>query len=166
LNVEQIVALANALVSADRDVELAETQLKAAKEQARRLREETIPAAMQELGIDQLVLETGFKLTIKQDVYASIPAERKVEAFDWLERNGFGGLIKVDVTTKFGKGDFETAKRLVAELQQRGLTPDINQSVHAQTLKAFLREQLASATNIPLELFGAQPVWTAKLSSK
>ena len=33
-------------------------------------------------------------------------------------------------------------------------------------LKAFLREQIKDAKPVPLELFGARPVWEAKITHK
>lgn len=166
ISLDQMAALVRALVDADERVEQADSALKAATERARTLREETIPSAMQELGLEELKLETGEKLSIKQDVYASIPAAKKDQAFLWLEENGFGGLIKVEVAADFRKGEADAALVLFHELQERGLQAALNQSVHAQTLKAFLREQLAAGTNVPLDLFGARPVWTAKLTNK
>lgn len=166
ISLDQMAALARAMVDADASVEQAEASLKEAKERARILREETIPSAMQELGLEELKLDTGQKLSVKQDVYASIPSAQKDAAFQWLEDNGFGGLIKVEVAADFRKGEADQAAELFKELQQRGLQVGLDQSVHAQTLKAFLREQLAAGTNVPLDLFGARPVWTAKLSNK
>ena len=166
ISLDQMAALARALVDADASVEQAEVNLKDAKERARILREETIPSAMQEMGLEELKLDTGQKLSVKQDVYASIPSAQKDAAFQWLEDNGFGGLIKVEVAADFRKGEADQAAELFKELQQRGLQVGLDQSVHAQTLKAFLREQLAAGTNVPLDLFGARPVWTAKLSNK
>lgn len=166
ISLDQMAALARALVDADGSVEQAELNLKEAKERARVLREETIPSAMQELGLEELKLDTGQKLSVKQDVYASIPTAQKDAAFQWLEDNGFGGLIKVEVAADFRKGEADAALELFKELQQRGLQVGFNQSVHAQTLKAFLREQLAAGTNVPLDIFGARPVWTAKISNK
>lgn len=166
MQLEDIVALANALIQADSEVEEAEQKLKGAKERARILREETLPSAMQELGMETFTLESGQKVSIKQDVFAQLTAERKPAAFKWLEDNGFGGLIKVEVGAKFGKGEFNDAMKLFTELRNRGLSAEFDQSVHAQTLKAFLREQMASASKVPLDLFGAYPVWTAKISSK
>lgn len=166
ISLDQMAALARALVDADASVEQAEVNLKEAKERARILREETIPSAMQELGLEEIKLDTGQKLSVKQDVYASIPSAQKDAAFHWLEENGFGGLIKVEVAADFRKGEADAALELFKELQQRGLQVGFDQSVHAQTLKAFLREQLAAGTNVPLDLFGARPVWTAKLSNK
>ena len=166
ISLDDMASLARALVDADSAVEDADQALKDAKERARVLREETIPSAMQELGLEELKLATGQKLSIKQEVYASIPASNKQAAFQWLNDNGFGGLIKIDVDASFGKGEQDAALALYQELTSRGLTASFDQGVHAQTLKAFLKEQLSQGTNIPLDLFGARPVWTAKLSNK
>lgn len=166
ISLDSMTALARALLDADASVEDAEANLKAAKERARILREETIPSAMQELGLEEIKLDTGQKLSVKQDVYAAIPTGQKEQAFTWLEQNGFGGLIKVEVTADYRKGEADAALQLFQELQERGLQVEFGQSVHAQTLKAFLREQLANGTNVPLDIFGARPVWTAKISNK
>lgn len=163
ITLDEMTTLARALVDAESAVEEAEKALKHTKEGARILREETIPSAMQELGIEKLELSTGQKITIAQEVYASIPASSKDEAHRWLEANGFGGLIKVGVTTQYGKGERDEALQLFSELQVRGLNAKFDESVHAQTLKAFLREQISSGNKVPLELFGARPVWTAKI---
>ena len=166
ISLDSMAALARAMVDADASVEQAEVNLKEAKERARVLREETIPSAMQELGLEELKLDTGQKLSVKQDVYASIPSDKKDEAFQWLDENGFGGLIKVEVKTDYPKGEAQAAYALFEELQTRGIQARYGQNVHAQTLKAFLREQIAAGTGVPLELFGARPVWTAKLTNR
>jgi len=163
ITLDEMTALARALVDADSAVEEAEAALKHTKEVARILREETIPSAMQELGIEKLELSTGQKITISQEVYASIPAASKDDAHRWLEANGFGGLIKVGVTTQYGKGERDAALTLFRDLVGRGLSAKFDESVHPQTLKAFLKEQISSGNNVPLELFGARPVWTAKI---
>lgn len=166
ITLSEMAELARALLDADKDVERVEGDLKDAKERARVLREETIPAAMQEMGLEEVKLETGQKISIKQDVYASIPAASKGAAYDWLNEHGFGGLIKVEVSATFAKGEQDAALELHKQLLAQGLQPDLDQSVHAQTLKAFLREQIAAGTNVPLDLFGARPVWTAKITNK
>lgn len=166
ISLDSMAALARALVDADAAVDDAEVNLKDAKERARVLREETIPSAMQELGLEELKLDTGQKLSVKQDVYASIPSDKKDEAYNWLDAHGFGGLIKVEVKTDYPKGEAQAALQLFAELQDRGLNAQYGQNVHAQTLKAFLREQIAAGNNVPLDLFGARPVWTAKLTNR
>lgn len=163
MHLDELIATVNQLMEANAAVTRCEEELANAKRRAANLSEETIPSMMQELGITSLDLETGQRITIRPDVYASIPADRREEAFQWLASNGFGGLIKVDVEASFGRAEREEAIKLLAELKERGLNVSFEQGVHAQTLKAFLREQLAKAADVPLDLFGAKPVWTTKV---
>ena len=163
ISLNEISLMARSLVEAEAEVLRAEERLKTLKETARILREETIPSAMDELGLTSIKLDTGETLTIKQDVFASIPADRRAEAYSWLEEHGFGGLIKVDVTTPFGRGDLDKARALAERLRADGIETTMEEVVHPQTLKAFLREQLQAGANVPLELFGARPVNTTKV---
>jgi len=166
ITVDELSSLAGALIDADLEVDKAEEKLKEAKEYARTIREETIPAAMQEMGVESITLNTGQKLSVKQEVYAQIPSAQKAQAYKWLDDNGFGGIIKISVKVDYGKGEQEDAVALMEELQARGLNADGDQAVNAMTLKAFLKEQISKGTDIPLELFGARPVWQAKISNK
>lgn len=163
ITLTQMTEMARALVEAEHATERAEVALKEAKERERILREETLPSAMQELGVELLRLESGEELSMKQDVYASIPAASKVAAFKWLEDGGFSGLIKTDVVISYGRDEASIARKMLADLGKKGLSVKLNEAVNPQTLKAFLREQIAEGTDIPLELFGARPVWTAKV---
>lgn len=163
ISMNELSALAGALVEAERDVESAEALLKSRKETARRLREESLPAAMQELGLSKVRLESGETIEVKQDVYASIPAEKKEAAYAWLEQHDFGGLIKTAVSVDFGRGELDEAKGFLLRLQGEGFAPDFSRSIHAQTLKAFLNEQIRDGKDIPLDLFGAMPVFVAKV---
>lgn len=161
--VDQLANVAKLLLQANEEVVFTTETLKQVKEHARVLREETVPGMMQELGITSLTLSSGQKLTITQEVYASIPVERKTHAFQWLNANGHGGLIKTTVSTFYTKGQREIALALVNELEGRGLNAVFEEKVHPQTLKAFIKEQLRDAVPIPLDIFGARPVMTARI---
>jgi len=163
MDVSQISALAQQLVAAEKEVERTESALKTAKENARRLREEALPGAMDEAGVKELTLDTGEKITITTEVYCSIPVAKREEAFAWLDRNNFSGLIKSAVSVDFDRGKKTEAEALVQRLAAEGLTPEFTTFVHPQTLKAFVKEQLAAGTNVPLDLFGARPVTTARV---
>lgn len=164
ISLAELTKLGHMLVERDRDIETLEQRLKEAKEAARQLREEAIPAALTELGVTEIRLLSGEKVSMQQEVYASIPSEKKAEAFDWLEEHNFGGLIKTEVSVAFGKGEIENALLLMKNLKGSGFSPDFSRNVHAQTLKAWLRERLSKAEAVPLELFGARPVWVAKIA--
>lgn len=163
ISVNEISRLSRALIDADVAVDKAEDNLREKKETARILREETIPAAMEELGLSSIVLDTGETLTVRQEVYASIPRDREAEAFRWLDEHGYGGLIKIDVTLPFARGESEQALELAKRLESDGYAAAVTQKVHPQTLKAFIKEKLADGANLPLDLFGARPVMSSKV---
>lgn len=166
ISLDQMMQLARAMVDADQAVEDAEQALKDAKEKARQLHEESVPSAMQELGVESLTLDTGEKLKVSQEVYASIPNENKRSAYTWLNDNGFGGMIKMEVAVNYGKGEQEVAAALFKELHERGLQAEMAESVHASTLKAFLKEMIVGGKPVPLDLFGARAVFCAKITKK
>lgn len=157
---KRLMSCVTDLIKADEKVAKAEKALTEAKKKAQTLREETIPGMMEELGITRLDHRSGRVVTVKQEVYASIPADNKEAAHRWLEEHDHGDLIKVDVTAKYGKGDIKKAIKLWEQLEKKGLNVAFKESVHASTLKAFLREQLAAGKKVPLNLFGARPVLT------
>jgi hypothetical protein len=162
----EVAALARRLVAADARVAEAERELRAAEEHARRLREESLPGAMQELGLTDLELDDGARISVGLEVYCAIPATERARAFEWLEEHDFGGLIKTEVKLPFGRGAEETAalQRLVLLLQQNDFDFEAKQDVHPQTLKAWLKEQLREGrSDLPLQLFGARPVTLAKV---
>ena len=163
---DDVSRLANAMVDAEEDVKSKSDMLDRAKERLRVLKEEAVPGIMQELGLTYLTLDTGKKLSIKQDVYASIAAGDKDKAFLWLDEHNFGGLIKVDIKVSYGKGERDNAIEFYNQCTGLGLSAALSEGIHAQTLKAFLNEQIRNGAEIPLELFGARPIWVAKITNK
>lgn len=164
ITIGEMTALAQELILAERAVKDQETRLSELKEHARVLREESLPMMLLELNVTSFKMDTGQTISCKQDVYASIPAARRDEAFAWLDRHGFGGIIKTQVSVQLPKGSQELAEKCILALGNLGVQPELKEEVHPQTLKAWLREQLEKADNkIDLELFGARPVWVASV---
>jgi len=120
----------------------------------RRLQEILIPEAMAALGMESLKLSDGTKVDITTFYSARIPEGRSDEAFNWLRENNFGSLIKRDITCKFGKGEEKAAEELVMRLDALGYAFNDKTSVHPQTLKAFVKEQMEANANLPSDLFG------------
>jgi hypothetical protein len=90
----------------------AEDDLKKLKEEADVLSGEVIPTMMTEMNISTLKLADGTAVEVKPIYGASISAERKEEAFNWLRKNGLGDLIKNEVTVSFGKHWSESVSKL------------------------------------------------------
>ena len=154
---QQIATLANTQLLLEKNIAAMEEQLKQTNELLRKVQEIDLPNAMAEAGMKAFTLNNGAKITIKDDVAVSIPKDQKYQAYQWLRDNGFGDVIKHNVVVEFGKEDDDAAIRLMQYCEKQGKHAEDQQSVHSQTLKALVKEQLAKGKEIPLDLFGAYP---------
>lgn len=161
ITLDEMAKLARSLLDAEADVDKAEKALKEANERLRVLREETIPGVMTELGLESVNLSDGTVVKVKDEVYASIPAAKREEAFTWLVDHDHAALIKTEVSIEWGKGELNKAVTFFKRIVKKNPNAQLNQSVHPQTLKAFVREQLEDGVDIPMDVFGARSVSTA-----
>ena len=150
----KISATAHRLLHQDRLVESLEADLKAAKELARTIREQELPEAMQSANLMEIKLTDGSKISIDQFYKGHISELNKTKAHEWLVDNGHGGIIKHEITGKIGKDEDEKATNTLERLKQQGLSPEVKQGVHSQTLNAFVKEQLTGGKDLPADLFG------------
>lgn len=151
-----IVALAEQQLDYEARVIELEEELKETKDKLRQISERDLPDAMDEAGVEDFTLKDGRKVTVKIEYYASIPKHQQPLAFSWLRERGHDGIIKRNVTAKFGKGQDALAQRIVELIRENaeGTPVDDKQSVHHQTLKAFVREQMEQGVDIPQDVFG------------
>ena len=159
----EIKKLVDRMLDVDAIVERLEEKLKRAKALSRSYREETIPCAMQEIGIYELKLDTGEIISIKTSVHVFLNDDNRTDVFSWLEQNKHHGLIKTEVTTSFGKNEWEEAEKLKKYLYDKSYDVSMKQNIHPMTLKAFANEQISSGENFPLDIFNAQIVFTTKI---
>ena len=124
----KVAELANQLICLREDITEIVLKLKKLQEEERELSQQELPELMKSLGLKDFTLVEGTKLSITHKVKAHLSKAKRDEAFQWLRDNGHGALIK--------------EKRIVEE------------SVHANTLTAFVREQLRKGEAIPTSLFG------------
>ena len=151
---KQLSDLVRKLRNVEQEIEDAELNLKALKAEKHKLSVENIPALMDEMGVDRLDVD-GVSVSRKMIVHASIPQDRKEEAFAWLRENGLDDIIKNDVTCSFGKGEDNIAGDVVGLLHEKGFDPKTKTHVHPSTLKAFVKERIVDGKPIDLDMFGA-----------
>lgn len=120
-------------------------QQTAAKEVIQRIERDDIPSILKELGMSSVKMSDGTTVGYTQECDASVSAERETAAYAWLERNKLDGIIKSSVAFEFGSGEYnamlEFAAKVAGESQRR---PEIVRKIHPQTLKAFVKEQIAA----------------------
>ena len=130
-----------------------ENHTKDLKEKAKQLSNFDIPKMMQEMNVTKLKLKDGASIEVKPFYGARIPADKQEAAFNWLRENGLGDIIKNDVTVTFGRGEDNKASEYATLAKGQGYEPVQKIGVHAQTLKAVVRERIESGQDMPADLF-------------
>ena len=134
-------------------IKITEDSLKELKKQADTLSGEVIPTMMTEMNISTMKLADGSAIEVKPVYGASIPADKKEEAFNWLRENGLGDLIKNEVTVSFGRNEDNKAADYAVLAQGQGYQPTQKLKVEPMTLKALVRERVEKGLDMPSDLF-------------
>ena len=132
-----------------------EEQLKTKKDYKKHLAENVLPNLFAEVGLSELKLADGRHLKVSNYYGASIKDTKKEAAFSWLRDNGFGDLIKNQVSCSFGRNEDEKAKSLINTLDSQGYQSMQREWVEPSTLRAFIREQHEAGKELPMDLLGA-----------
>lgn len=161
---EKIASLASDLLRLESRIEATRETLKKLESMHRRIAEVELPEAMDSAEVSEFKMIDGRKISVNTEYHAGIPKSREQEAYDWLRLNGFDGIIKRDISVKFGKGEDADAARVLAVLSQAGVEPESKQAIHHSTLKAFVKELVEEGIDVPLDLFGAYIIRRAKVA--
>lgn len=157
--------LVRQLESVVEDIDNVELHLKKLKQEQRRLQMEAIPAIMDEMDVTRL--DVGeVSVSLKPFVSASIPVNRREEVYQWLRDHGLDDIIKNDVVLSFGRGEDDTANKIMLDLENKGFHPEAKTHIHASTLKAFVKERVENGKPIDLDMFGAFVAKTADIKRK
>lgn len=141
--------LGNDLRDAEAEIERREAALKQAQNQFRYISETAIPELMKSLGLVRFETTSGAKIELGEVVSATITQANKPKAFEWLEKNGHGGMIKRMIVVLFNREQEDAANDLQNDLRPKypGVTQEKN--VHSSTLKAWVTRRLAAGEAIP-----------------
>ena len=127
------------------------------------LRTAKIPGLMAELGLSEVKTESGHKIYVDQVVTCKLFPGHQDEALKWLEQNEYGGLIKHEVSLKFGKDSEGEVSAAVRALNAAGFRPDVEKGVHPMTLKAWAKRQVEGGGQVPTNLFDLNTFSIAKV---
>jgi len=85
---------------------------------------------------------------------AKIPDEKRMDAFQWFEQQGHGDLIKSMINIVFGMQEHEERLRVMKLLDNNHIQYYTNESIHHQTLKAFVKREITGGRIVPQDLLG------------
>jgi vesicle coat complex subunit len=131
----------------------AEQEVKRLTNIKNQLETDQIPALMEEMGQTKGTWN-GVEVKLVQKIDARITEANKEAAFAWLRNNGHDGIIKNDVTMSFSKGEDNLAGDVIGLLRDKGFDPVQKTSVHASTLKSFIKDGLEKGISLDLDLLG------------
>jgi len=143
-----------------------EEKLKELNREADKLSQEVIPTMMQEMNYSTLKLNDGSAVEVKPFVYASIPADKKDDAYNWLRENELGDIIKNEVSVAFGKNEDAKAQQYANLAQGQGYEPSQKLKVEPSTLRAMVRERIESGLDVPSDLFNVFTGHKTKITKK
>ena len=135
-------------------VQQLEEDLKEEKKSLLQLTDHELPAIMAEIGLGELKLTDGSELTLKPTYGATITGAHREAAHQWLRDHGYDDIIKSTVSCKFDRGEEERARQFSQLAATGGFETEKNETIHPQTLKAFVKERLQAGEEIPQDLFG------------
>jgi hypothetical protein len=163
-----------------RDLELRiqtlEQALEEAQSAAHTMRFETLPDLMDQAGVDRVGLPQAGNLPACDlqltpfyvaNIAAAWPEEKRASAFLALAELGHEDLIKTEITVQLPRNERRQAQRIIAALENFSVPVRIKESVHPQTLTAWLKEQFERHNPLPpLEVIGATIGRIARLKER
>ena len=162
ITLAQVAKLAKQQLAAEHEVELKELELKTAKEKLRVICEETIPSTMEELGLEKVETKDGLTVEVKDTLRASITKANESGAFAWLRGHGHAALIKQQLVVIPADAKERTAlEKKLAKHQY-----EAKDSVHANTLSAWVREMMEKGETVPEKLLGVYRQRVSKVTVK
>jgi hypothetical protein len=166
----QLADLANRLKNLQWKIDQLDTDRHALQQIVDRISFSDIPSLMEQFGLSEVKLKDGSRVTIKPFVKANLPTETALTkcktdeerdmlrdridgGLEYLKKHGAESIIKNMLTVQFAKGQSALSKKAIAALAKLGIQTDVVESVHAQTLTAWVRERLQEGKPVDMNLF-------------
>ncbi len=168
--------MARLLRDKEREVGDLNERLTEAKAAVLDLKHKKLVDLMHEAGVDKVGLpaegnQPPYDATLSPYYHANIAANweptKRQAAFNWLEGEGHGDLVKTVITITLGRDQRDAAREIQAELEHRGFSVSAQLDVPWNTLTAFVREQVEKHGTVPpLETLGATVGQVVKLKAR
>lgn len=152
---DTILELGDRLQALKQRLQEEEETVSETKNQVKQLEEIDIPQLMDERNLEELRLNSGKKIKVKDFVQTRLKDAKT--AIQWLRDTNNDGIIKNEIKVSLDRGQDDRAEMIKEDLKLRGVVFDHSQTVHHSTLKAFVTEALSNPElrdQLPREAFG------------
>jgi len=169
---ENMLAIISHAAKEQLDIETEIAQLEEQLEEAKvRLREVSwykLPKLMDEARQQELTTIDGITVKVDENIRASIKEANEAKAFSFLEEAGQAGMIKREFLISFNRDEEQWAAKFQRDLTQRKkpVKAKIKRSVHSGTLSSWVKKELESGKDLPLDILGVFRQRVSKLTVK
>lgn len=168
-DLEKIAKMADRV--AELDVLLGEEDdyIKTLKEEKNRIESISLPEAMMSCGMKEFKTHAGASVKIVDFVEVNLPAagaidkakgddkveleERLKEGLKFIDEHGGSSIIKSVVLVDFERGQSKAKQTFFDALIEKGYAAISADTVHPQTLKAWVKEKISNGVPVPAEPF-------------
>lgn len=154
----RVSVLAKLQIEAEQKVADLEDQLKAANKKLRRIQTEDFPMLMNELGLREVRLDNGRRVSVSRKLVMSLPKDpnRRAACAKWLVDHGLESLVQTRVSVKFDRGDGHEPERMINLLDEFGFSNvERSEDMNTSSVKSAVAKALASGEEVNLYDFGA-----------
>ena len=143
--------LAEEQMSAERKVADCETALAKAQDDLRQIAEKRLPELLDQLRMKDFSLQDGSRISLEETVRVNVSEANREKAIAWAESIGKGGVVKREVTFRFGKGDEEKADKVIAAAKtvDPKLKGEVKKKIEGSTMRATVVEALEQGVDVP-----------------
>lgn len=135
VELKKLSDLVDVLSEKRKQISLIEDQLKSAKDEERKLSEEEIPTFMLSKGLTAITTDSGFKVSIKENLKAYLPKDpiKRSVALKWIITNDGESIIKDKIEIEEPEVVLETY------LKDMGIPFRHIRDIHNSTLVAYMK---------------------------
>lgn len=167
--IKSVSELAIELRAAEAEVYAATDALKRALATYHRVAGVDLPRALMDAGASTLTTTDGAKVELKTAYDTKQLTEPA--GLTWVETHGGSALIKTSILVELDRGDLPAARELLELIRQsrhanKLRTLALTESVHPQTLGAFVRRRVEAGDDPPLETLGVHRRVYAQLGGR
>ena len=144
---EEMLALAAESTQLAQEIAAEELETEKKRKRMDEINRNRLPEIMQSLGMKSFKLSDGSELLIEDKLNASISVANRERAYAWIDDHGFGSIIKTELKSSFSREEREQAEEARKLMAEAGYDVEVASSIHAATLKAWVKERLAAAAD-------------------
>lgn len=176
---DQVVALAREQIVLEREIARLEDEIGELKGRLAVVRDDRLPKTLLAIGATECPLSNGYRVQVKERYQCSQlddapdvddkrrPLRERMEAIDWLDRNGHGDIARRVVTVVLGSKSEDIAGEILDIIRSHPaanqFAVDQRRLVPWNTLSKFAREQMQEGYDPPLDLLGVSIQTSAKI---